>query len=114
MKYLAAILAIVFVAGMTHGQYLNQANPTPAFHPAKVGNILYQEPCYCYCDRAHGHTSLRSCFESGHGANCSTCMGEALYSYQMTKKGWSPQQIRDGIIRGDFKTMDLQHPAPVD
>ena len=148
MKYLAAILAIVFVAGMTHGQFLNQANSTPASHPAapvkgaalppvlnqaqlaemgftepaqkesykaaaKVGNVLYQEPCYCYCDRGHGHTSLRSCFESSHGANCGTCMAEALYSYQMTKKNWTPQQIRDGIIRGDFKTMDLQHPDPV-
>lgn len=148
MKYLAAILAIVFVAGMTHGQLQNQANPTPAFHPApptkgealppvlnqaqladsgftapaqkeaykaaaKVGNVLYQEPCYCYCDRGHGHTSLRSCFESTHGANCSTCMAEALYSYQMSKKGWTPKMIRDGIIRGDFKTVDLQNPAPV-
>ena len=80
---------------------------------AKSGAVMYQQPCYCYCDRGHGHTSLHSCFESTHGANCGTCMGEALYSYQMSKKGWSPKMIRDGIIRGDWKMIDLQHPEPV-
>ncbi len=70
-------------------------------------------PCYCYCDRGHGHTSLRSCFESAHGANCGTCMQEALYTYQQSKKGWSTKMIRDSIMRGDFKLLDLQHPDPV-
>ena len=80
---------------------------------AKAPNVMYQQPCYCYCDRGHGHTSLHSCFESTHGANCGVCMGEALYSYKMSKKGWNPKMIRDGIIRGDWKQMDLQHPEPV-
>jgi hypothetical protein len=31
----------------------------------------------------------------------------------MSKKGWSVNQIRDGIIRGDFKQIDLENPAPV-
>jgi hypothetical protein len=80
---------------------------------AKVSSVMYQMPCYCYCDRAHGHTSLHSCFEGTHGANCGTCMGEALYAYQMSKKGWTPKMIRDGIIRGDWKLTDLQHPPAV-
>jgi Protein of unknown function with PCYCGC motif len=80
---------------------------------ARVPGVLYQMPCYCFCDRAHGHTSLRSCFESTHGANCSTCMAEALYAYRMSKKGWTARMIRDGIVRGDWKLIDLQHPAPV-
>ena len=80
---------------------------------ARVSSILYQQPCYCYCDRHAGHTSLRSCFENAHGANCGTCMAEALYTYQMSKKGWTPKAIRDSIIRGDFKTVDLQNPEPV-
>src|SRR5258708_2267253 len=79
----------------------------------KVSAALYQMPCYCYCDRGHGHTSLRSCFESVHGANCGVCLAEALYTYQMSKKGWTPKMIRAGIIRGDYKMMDLQHPEPV-
>ena len=80
---------------------------------ARMPKVMYQQPCYCYCDRAHGHTSLHSCFESTHGANCSTCMGEALYAYKMSQKGWTPKMIRDGIVRGDWKLMDLQHPEPV-
>lgn len=80
---------------------------------AKIPGVLYQLPCYCYCDRNHGHSSLHSCFEVGHGANCGVCMGEALYAYKMTKKGWTAKMIRDGIIRGDYKTMDLQHPEPI-
>src|SRR5258708_1872636 len=65
---------------------------------AKAPAVMYQQPCYCHCDRAHGHTSLHTCFESLHGANCGTCMAEALYAYQMTKKGWTPKMIRDGVI----------------
>jgi hypothetical protein len=80
---------------------------------AKASSVLYQMPCYCYCDRNHGHKSLRSCFEGTHGAMCGTCAQEALYSYQMSKKGWSVNQIRDGIIRGDFKQIDLENPEPV-
>lgn len=79
----------------------------------KVSSVVYQVPCYCHCDRHAGHTSLRSCFESAHGANCSTCMAEAMYSYQKSKQGWSPKMIRDGIIRGEFQQIDLQNPAPV-
>ena len=80
---------------------------------ARAQSVMYQQPCYCYCDRHAGHTSLHSCFENAHGANCSTCMQEALYTYQMSKKGWSAKMIRDSIIRGDFKTVDLQNPEPV-
>jgi hypothetical protein len=80
---------------------------------AKIPAVFYQLPCYCYCDRGHGHTSLHSCFESPHGANCGTCMAEALYAYQMSKKGWIPKKIREGIIRGQYKDIDLMHPEPV-
>ena len=80
---------------------------------AKMPAVMYQMPCYCYCDRNHGHSSLHSCFESTHGANCGTCMAEALYAYQMSKKGWTAKMIRDGILRGDWKLVDLQHPEPV-
>ena len=80
---------------------------------ARISSVVYQMPCYCYCDRAHGHRSLRSCFEDTHGANCGTCMQEALYSYRQSKKGWTAKMIRDGIIRGDFKMIDLQNVAPV-
>jgi hypothetical protein len=148
MKYVAGILATVFAAVMSHGQFTALQDDLPAFHPAppakttalpsimtqaqlaqagftqpaqkesykaaaKDSALLYQMPCYCHCDRHAGHTSLRSCFEGTHGANCGTCMAEALYVYQQSKKGWSAKMIRDNIIRGDFKMIDLQNPQPV-
>src|ERR1041385_1246036 len=70
----------------------------------KIPDVLYQQPCYCYCDRM-GHKSLRSCFESTHGAQCSTCMKEVFYAYQMTKQHKTATQIRKGIIAGEWKTI---------
>ena len=75
---------------------------------AKVPRVLYQLPCYCFCDRSAGHQSLHSCFEGDHGAHCSTCMQEAFYAYQMTKKGKTAKQIREGIMKGEYKSIDLQ------
>jgi len=80
---------------------------------ARIGAVLYQLPCYCFCDRHAGHASLHSCFENTHGAACGTCLGEALYAYQQSKKGWTAKMIRDGIMRGDWKLVDLQNPTPV-
>jgi hypothetical protein len=74
---------------------------------AKVPKVLQQLPCYCYCDRNHGHKSLHTCFESDHGANCATCMKEAFFAEQETRKGKTPTQIRAAIIRGDFEKIDL-------
>lgn len=76
---------------------------------ARASSVVYQMPCYCYCDRNHGHTSLRSCFEGTHGAQCGTCMQEALYSYRQSKKGWTAKMIRNGILQGDYKLVDLQN-----
>jgi len=75
---------------------------------AKVGSVVYQLPCNCRCDRALGHTSLRSCFEGLHGTECSTCAQEGFYAYEKTKQGWTPAQIRSGIARHDYETIDLE------
>ena len=74
---------------------------------AKVGNVVYQLPCNCRCDRALGHTSLRSCFEGLHGTECSTCAKEGFYAYQQTRLGKTPAQIRAGIARLDYEKIDL-------
>jgi hypothetical protein len=94
--------------GMTHPAQIASYRAV-----ARMSRAMYQMPCYCHCDRSHGHTSLRSCFETTHGANCGTCMAEALYTYKMSQKGWTAKMIRDGIIRGDYRSMDLQNPEPV-
>ena len=75
---------------------------------AKIPAVLHQQPCYCRCDREMGHNSLHSCFEGTHGAACSTCMKEAVYSYQQTKMGKTPAQIRAGIEKGEWMKVDLE------
>jgi hypothetical protein len=79
---------------------------------AKIPAVLHQQPCYCYCDRM-GHNSLHSCFETSHGARCSTCLKELYYSYQQSKKGKTATQIRAGIIKGEWKQIDLQSAATI-
>lgn len=74
---------------------------------AKIPAVLHQLPCYCRCDRSLGHNSLHSCFEDTHGAVCATCLKEGLYAYRMTMAGKSVKQIRQGIEKGEFQSLDL-------
>ena len=74
---------------------------------ARVEAALYQQPCYCGCDQALHHRSLHSCFEGTHGAVCATCMRQAVYTYQQTQLGKTPEQIRAGIMRGEWKDVDV-------
>lgn len=80
---------------------------------AKISSLLYQQPCYCHCDRSVGHTSLRSCFESLHGANCAACMKEVFYAYKLHKQGKTPTEIRKGIILGEWQQIDLQRATEI-
>lgn len=73
---------------------------------AKVKKTLYQQPCYCHCDRSKGHTSLLDCFASEHGSGCGTCIYEDLYAYEQVHKGKTAAQIREGIIKGEWKSVD--------
>jgi Protein of unknown function with PCYCGC motif len=94
------------------GPYFQHSYQVVAYKmAAKIPEVLHQEPCYCRCDREMGHNSLHSCFEGTHGASCSTCMREAVYSYQETKKGKTPAQIRAGIERGEWQNIDLEAAA---
>jgi hypothetical protein len=75
---------------------------------AKISSVAYQLPCNCRCDRALGHTSLRSCFEGLHGTECSTCAKEGFFAYQQTKLGKTPAQIRAAIARHEYESIDLE------
>ena len=82
---------------------------------AKIKKTLYQQPCYCHCDRSQGHGSLLDCFASKHGAGCNICIYEDFYSYEQSRKGKTAAQIRAGIIKGDWQSLDLtkyQQPLP--
>jgi hypothetical protein len=74
---------------------------------ARVRRVLYQQPCYCHCDRSQGHGSLLDCFAGKHAAECGTCIREGLYSYEQTRKGKTASQIRDGIEKGEWQQVDL-------
>ena len=91
------------VPGMSHDGSVSE--PTPAFHSeapkdplpptlqpslfptsvvynaytvaGRVKKVLYQEPCYCHCDKSVGHGSLLDCFASHHGSGCGVCQREA-------------------------------------
>ena len=80
---------------------------------AKIPKVIYQQPCYCYCDRGMGHNSLHSCFSGTHGAQCGTCLKELYYTYTMHKQGKTARQIRAGIIKGDWKLVDLDTAASI-
>ncbi|HEX6733015.1 MAG TPA: CYCXC family (seleno)protein [Pyrinomonadaceae bacterium] len=74
-------------------------NKRLAYQAAKeIPQTLAQLPCYCHCDRGHGHKSLHSCFESEHGENCGICIGEALMARNLEKRGVRVSEIRKQII----------------
>ncbi len=79
---------------------------------SRIPNVLYQLPCYCYCDRI-GHGSLRSCYESTHAAHCAACMKELYFAYEQNKKGKSAAQIRAAIEKGQWENVDLETAASI-
>jgi Protein of unknown function with PCYCGC motif len=74
---------------------------------AKVKRVLYQQPCYCHCDRSIGHESLLDCFASKHASVCDVCIREGVYAYEQTQKKKTAAQIRAGIERGEWQQVDL-------
>jgi hypothetical protein len=74
---------------------------------ARVKRVLYQQPCYCHCDRSQGHGSLLDCYTGKHAAECGVCLREAFYSYEQSHKGKTAAQIREGIEKGEWRTVDI-------
>jgi len=68
--------------------------------------VLYQQPCYCHCDRSQGHGSLLDCFIGRHAAGCDICQKEDFYAYEQAHKGKTPTQIREGIMQGEWAKVD--------
>jgi len=72
-------------------------------------DLLSRLPCYCGCAKLPGFTNLRDCFLdaagrfNSHGANCQTCIDEALDAQRLQAAGRSVAEIRrfiDGAYRG--------------
>jgi hypothetical protein len=106
-SYHAYALKPPYPATLDPQQFPDALNRNVYALAAKVRPVLYQQPCYCYCDRHEGHKSLLDCFAGMHGTICDICQKEAVLSYQLTQKGKTPAQIRAAIIRGDWKPVDL-------
>lgn len=69
----------------------------------RIPGILAQQPCYCYCDRGHGHRSLLDCQRDNHSAGCAVCRKEVLLADRMSRMGMNAKEIRSAIVRGDWK-----------
>jgi hypothetical protein len=74
---------------------------------AKEKAILYQQPCFCHCDREVGHGSLLDCYVDKHASVCLLCKKEAVFTYDEWKQGKTAAQIRQEIIDGKWKAVDL-------
>ena len=74
---------------------------------ARIKKTLYQQPCYCHCDRSVGHGSLLDCYVSQHASGCDICIRETFYASEQQRKGKTAAQIRAGIIRGEWEKMDI-------
>jgi hypothetical protein len=42
-----------------------------------------------------------------HSTECDVCAAEGFYAYYKTKAGWTPAQIRAGIARHEYESIDL-------
>jgi hypothetical protein len=132
---LALGLAVIPQRAASRSAQAPSAEPVPAFHtevpkgplPAtmnpsefsgvlvqnaytlasRVRRVLYQQPCYCHCDRSQGHGSLLDCFVSKHAAECGVCLREGFYSYEQSRKGKTAAQIREDIERGEWQQVDI-------
>ena len=74
---------------------------------AKIKKVLYQQPCYCYCDRHAGHGSLLDCYTGKHAADCGVCLREGLYAYEQTKKGKNRCADSRRNRKGRMATVDM-------
>jgi hypothetical protein len=63
--------------------------------------LLYQEPCYCGCDREDRHESLLDCFTGTHGIRCLVCQEEAIFIREQSRSGATAAEIRRGLAAGE-------------
>jgi Protein of unknown function with PCYCGC motif len=73
----------------------------------QIPGTLAQQPCYCMCYKTAGHRGLLDCYASLHASACSVCIQEALLTEKLQKEGRTPSQIREAIIRGDWRSVEL-------
>lgn len=74
---------------------------------ARLKEVLYQEPCYCPCNKIIGHKSLLDCFATTHAGLCAKCKSEAVFCYLESGRGQRVEQIRSALREGKAWKLDL-------
>ena len=76
---------------------------------SRFREVLYQQPCYCYCDHSLGHGSLLDCYTKPdkHAAICQTCLMETFFVDEEARAGKTAAEIRKEIIRGDWNRVNM-------
>jgi hypothetical protein len=75
---------------------------------AKISKLLYQQPCYCPCDKMEGHQSLLDCYTSQHGVHCHICARGVIFTYEQAKAGKSAPEIRAAMEKGALWEFDRE------
>lgn len=78
---------------------------------ARIRSVLYQQPCFCPCDEVEGHESLLDCFVGRHGLVCPVCKREAIFVFEESKKGKSPEAIREEVLNREWSKVDIEQYA---
>lgn len=94
-------------ATLAPGQFTRPAVRVAYRMASKIRVVLYQLPCYCYCDRSDGHTSLLDCYTSSHAAECALCQQECIYAYLQFVRRKPVARIRKYIMDGAWRRIDL-------
>lgn len=105
--YLTASQAAHGLPNTVEPATFSDASTSAAYRAAReIPEVLAQQPCYCRCHRM-GHRSLLDCFASTHASDCDICLKEALFALQEHHQGKTARQIRDGINRGTWQSVQL-------
>jgi hypothetical protein len=89
-------------ATLDPGQFTGDKSAFVAYSiAARIPDLLYQEPCYCPCDRMENHQSLLDCYTSMHAKTCHACQVEVFFIYQQFKAGKTAAEIREAMAKGD-------------
>lgn len=76
---------------------------------AKYPEIVDGLYCYCHCALRNQHYSLLTCFESGHSANCFTCLGSGELAAKMASEGKTLEEIRAAVDARFGRRAPLSH-----
>lgn len=74
---------------------------------AKIEPLLNQLPCDCGHVKPSSQPNLLGCFQDRQASRSLACQEEDYYAYQKSRDGSSVRQIRKGILRGAWKSVNL-------